>query len=158
MSGIVEEGLGIPVPGRGRFLSRSGGEILEGASWHEVEIASESADQVVQVGEKIIIEEGGFVNRMFDSRAGLPGANVSGPIGRSFSPGSGIPTTASEGIKQRGLNVFYPNNAQEAIIYRAKEAIPAVQRTSIGGTAPEILIEPQHWSKLEVVRQFSVIP
>ncbi len=39
---IVEEGLGIPVPGKGRFLSRSGGEILEGATWHEVEVASES--------------------------------------------------------------------------------------------------------------------
>jgi len=79
-------------------------------------------------------------------------------LGRSFSPGSGIPTTASEGIQQRGLNMFYPNNAQEAIIYRAKESIPAIQRTSIGGTAPEILIEPQYLDKLDFVRQFSVTP
>ena len=36
---IVEQGVGIPVPGRGRFVSRSGGEILEGATWHEVSVA-----------------------------------------------------------------------------------------------------------------------
>jgi len=115
-----------------------------------------TSGEIVYVGERAVIQEGQFVNRMFDSRYGQVDANVSGPLGRSFSPGSGIPTTAREGIQQRGLNMFYPNNAQEAIIYRVKEPVPAIKRTSIGGTVVEILIEPQHWDKLEVMRQFSV--
>ena len=112
--------------------------------------------QMVHVGERVTVQEGQFVNRVFDSRAGQAGANVSGPLGRSFSPGSGVPTTASEAIQQRGLNIFYPNNAQEAIIMRANGNIPAIQRTSIGGTTPELLIEPQYWNQLETVRQFSL--
>lgn len=37
---IVDEGLGIPVPGRGKSVGMSAGEILEGATWHEVEVVS----------------------------------------------------------------------------------------------------------------------
>jgi hypothetical protein len=47
-------------------------------------------------------------------------------------------------------------NAQEAIIFRALEDIPALRRTSIGGTLPEILIDPRFFDRLETVRQFSL--
>ena len=60
-----------------------------------------------------IVRKGQFVNRAFDSRAGTPGARVSGPLGRSFSPGSGVPTTAQETIVQRGLDLFSTNNAEK---------------------------------------------
>ena len=50
------------------------------------------------------IKAGEFVNRVFDSNYGkLEG--VSGPLGRSFSPGSGINTTAKENIIERGLDI-----------------------------------------------------
>ena len=117
---------------------------------------AQDSGQMVHVGERVTVQVGQFVNRVFDSRAGQAGANVSGPLGRSFSPGSGVPTTASEAIQQRGLNLFYPNNAQEAIIMRARENIPAVQRISIGGATPELLIEPQYWNRLETVWRFSL--
>ncbi len=104
-----------------------------------------------------VIRRGEFVNRMYDSNFGnVP--NVSGPLGRSFTPGSGVPTTAAEGIEQRGLNIYSPNNAQEAIIYRAMDNIPATSRMSIGGTIPEVIIEPQYWNSLNPVCQYLVIP
>jgi hypothetical protein len=108
------------------------------------------------VGERTVIQKGEFVNRVYDSRFGQSSIRVSGPLGRAFSPGSGVPTTAAEAIEQRGLNIFYPNNAQEAIIYRAKSNIPCIKRTSIGGKASEILVEPRYWDQLEVVRRFSL--
>jgi YD repeat-containing protein len=104
-----------------------------------------------------IVRRGEFVNRMYDSGY-APGAGVSGPLGRSFAPGSGVSTTAAEGIQDRGLGVFYPNNAQQAIMYRATENIPASSRTSIGGTTPEIIIEPAHFPALQPVHQFPVVP
>jgi RHS repeat-associated protein len=106
--------------------------------------------------EVITIKKGEFVNRVFDSRAGQVGSKVSGPLGRSFSPGSGVPTTDTEAIKQRGLNVFYPNNAKEAIIFRSRNDIPAIKRISIGGTEVELLIESKYLNELEKIRQFSL--
>ena len=105
-----------------------------------------------------VVRRGEFVNRMYDSRFGST-QSVSGPLGRSFSPGSGVPTTASEGISQRGLNIYSQNNAQQAIIYRATKNIPATSRVSISGTAPEIIIEPEYWKYLSPVRrQYPVVP
>lgn len=111
---------------------------------------------LVHVGERGVIQQGEFVNRVFDSRYRELGSEVSGPLGRSFTPGSGVPTTAAEATSQRGLGIYYPNNAQEAIIYRAKSDIPTINRTSLGGTAPESLIDRQYWDQLEVIRQFSL--
>ena len=103
-----------------------------------------------------IVRKGQFVNRAFDSRAGTPGARVSGPLGRSFSPGSGVPTTAQETIVQRGLDLFSTNNAEEAIIFRAKGNLPATRRTAIGGTEPELVIEPTEFGSLEEIIRFPV--
>ena len=44
---IVEEGLGIPVLGKRRFVSRSGGEIPEGATWHDVKVVSERSPIII---------------------------------------------------------------------------------------------------------------
>jgi RHS repeat-associated protein len=111
---------------------------------------------LVHVGERGVIRQGEFVNRVFDSRYQELGSEVSGPLGRSFTPGSGVPTTAAEATAQRGLGIYYPNNAQEAIIYRAKSDIPTINRTSLGGTAAESLIDRQYWDQLEVIRRFSL--
>ncbi len=83
---------------------------------------------------------------------------VSGPLGRSFSPGSGVPTTAAEAIEQRGLMIYNTNNAERALIYRATENIPTTVRTSLGGTAPELLIDPAYFNSLKPVSQFPVVP
>lgn len=112
--------------------------------------------QIVSVGEVGVLRQGSFVNRVYDSRFGQAGAQVSGPLGRSFTPGSGVPTTAGEAIQQRGLNLFYPNNAERAVIYRATGDIPTINRTSIGGSAPETLIDPRYFDQLERVRDFSL--
>lgn len=133
--------------GSASLLKRGGGS----TTWPTVRNGD-----LIAVGENSIVKKGDFVNRVFDSRYGQSGANVSGPLGRSFSPGSGVPTTATEAIEQRGLNMFYPNNAREAIIYRAKRDIPVLQRDSIGGTKPEVLIGPKYWDQLEPFRRFSL--
>jgi hypothetical protein len=112
--------------------------------------------QIVPVGEVGVLRQGSFVNRVYDSRFGDAGAQVSGPLGRSFTPGSGVPTTAAEAIQQRGLNLFYTNNAERAVIYRATGDIPTINRTSIGGSAPETLIDPRYFDQLEKVREFSL--
>lgn len=104
-----------------------------------------------------VVRQGEFLNRVFDSRF-VFGADVSGPLGRSFALGSGVPTTANEAILQRGLNIFFSNNAQEAIIYRATGNIPGTLRMSIGGTAPEVLIGPSFYSSLEPIVQCPLVP
>ena len=102
------------------------------------------------------IKAGEFVNRVFDSNYGkLEG--VSGPLGRSFSPGSGINTTAKENIIERGLDIYNTNNAEIGIVYRVTEDIPAIARTALDGTAKEILIEPEYWGRLEKVFDFPII-
>jgi len=103
-----------------------------------------------------VVRSGDFVNRLFDSS--YPAEGVSGPLGSSFSPGSGVPTTADVGLSDRGLNLFAPNNGEQAIIYQATENIPATFRTSIGGTAPELLISPNNFPSLQPVFEFPVTP
>jgi RHS repeat-associated protein len=134
---VASEAGGILGPsGPGQFILRSEASVFETAT---------------------VVRRGEFLNRVFDSRF-VSGADVSGPLGRSFAPGSGVPTTASEAILQRGLNIFYPNNAQEAIIYRATGNIPGTLRMSIGGTTPEILINPSFYGSLEPITQYPLIP
>jgi len=76
-------------------------------------------------------------------------------MGGSFSPGSTLPTSASQTIIDRGLN--WPgvvNNAEMGVIYRANQNLPATFRTSLGGTAPEVLIAPAYRSGLQQVGGF----
>ncbi len=137
-------------------LSVGGGGVAAVRHADDLYDVAKKGGKVVHVGRPTVVKKGEFVNRLYDSRHGQAGANVSGPLGRSFSPGSGISTTAAEGAKERGLNIFYPNNAEKAIIFRAKSDIPAFERTAIRGSAPETLIEPRFFDQLEVVRQFSL--
>jgi hypothetical protein len=103
-----------------------------------------------------VVRQGEYVNRVYDSNYGdTPGA--SGPMGGSFSPGSGVPTTATEAIADRGLSYANQNNAQQAVVYQATGNIPATQTTSLGGTAPEIQISQQNQSLLTPVAQFPVV-
>jgi hypothetical protein len=76
-----------------------------------------------------VVRNGEFVNRVYDSSYVVIDG-VSGPLGRSFSPGSGIPTTAEETIVDRGLQIFNTYNAQNVIIYRGTNNIPATFRIS----------------------------
>lgn len=115
-----------------------------------------SSTALLPVGERSVLRQGEFAHRVFDSRYRQLGSQVSGPLGRSFSPGSGVPTTAAEATSTRGLGIFYPNNASEAVIFRAKTDIPIISRTAIGGTDPEILIEPQYWDQLELMLQYTL--
>jgi hypothetical protein len=99
---------------------------------------------------------GQFVNRVYDSRYGVV-EGVSGPLGKSFSPGSGIPTTATEAIAERGLGVYNTNNAEMGVVYRALKNIPAEARTSLEGTAPELLINSRFFKYLEKVFEHPVV-
>lgn len=104
-----------------------------------------------------VVRRGEFVNRVYDSGYGtIPG--VSGPLGQSFSPGSGVPTTAGQAILDRGLMIYNTNNAQQAVVYQPTRNIPAISRTSLGGTAPELLINPSYFGSLNLVAQYPVIP
>jgi hypothetical protein len=119
--------------GPGQFVLRSGQGSLETAG---------------------VVRSGGELNRVFDSRWQL-GRPYSQPMGGSFSPGSTLPTSASQTIVDRGLN--WPgvvNNAELGIVYRANQNLPATFRTSLGGTAPEILIAPAYRSGLQQIGGF----
>lgn len=102
------------------------------------------------------IKAGEFINRVYDSNYGLI-EGVSGPLGRSFSPGSGVSTTAKENIIERGLDIFNTNNAEMGVVYRVTEDIPATSRIAIEGTVDELLIEPEYWEKLEKVFEFPIV-
>ena len=112
-------------------------------------------NELMQIGEVSTLRKGEFANRVYDSRA-APGVPVSGKLGRSFTPGSGVPTTAGEAVQNRGLNIFFPNNAERAVIFRAKSDIPIIHRTSIGGSDAEILIDPKYFDQLEIFREYSL--
>jgi RHS repeat-associated protein len=148
---VVEKGAKLASPYVGKFASKVLGALEKNA----VKSSPESS-QIVSVGENGVLKAGQFANRVFDSRAGQPGIKVSGPLGRSMTPGTGVPTTAAEAIERRGLNLFSANNAERAAIYQAKSDIPTIERAAIGGTDPEILIDPKYFDQLELVRSFDL--
>ncbi|MGI8604873.1 MAG: hypothetical protein ACR2OZ_18035 [Verrucomicrobiales bacterium] len=76
-------------------------------------------------------------------------------MGGSFSPESTLPTSASQTIIDRGLNwLGVVNNAELGVSYRAGQNLPVTLRTSLGGTAPEVLIAPPYRSGLQQVGGF----
>ncbi len=120
--------------GPGQFVLRSGQGTLERAG-------------VVRTDREL--------NRLFDSRWQL-GRPYSQPMGGSFSPGSSLPSSASQAIISRGLN-YSPsivNNAELGVVYRANQNIPATFRTSLGGTDPEIMIMEQYRHYLQRIGNF----
>jgi len=107
----------------------------------------------------VVLREGQYVNRVWDSRW-TEGSIYSGPRGGSYSPDGALPIDASTAIESRGLdmpNVF--NNAERGGIYEVTSDIPAIFRTSIGGTEPELFIQPQYRQFLNLIDEsISTIP
>ena len=129
---VAKSGAILGPEGPGQFVMRGGGTI-------------ESAG---------VVRTGSELNRVFDSRWQF-GRPYSQPMGGSFSPGSTLPTSASQAIFDRGLN--WPgvvNNAELGVIYKANRNLPATFRTSLGGTAPEIKVLEQYRSSLKPVGGF----
>jgi RHS repeat-associated protein len=117
-----------------------------------------SGRTVKQVGEAVeetqgVLQSGQHVNRVWDSRW-TPGSDYSGPYGGSYTPGATLPPDAPTAVTTRGLDLpGVMNNAGKAGIYRVTKDIPAVFRTSIGGTAPEIYVAPEHRRFLELIEE-----
>lgn len=125
----------------------------------------EGASQFLMRGPQGIFQTAGVVragdtlNRVFDTRwqFGLP---VSQPMGGSFAPGHDMPSSAAIAIAERGLTAWprAVNNAQLGVVWQATQNIPATFRTSIGGTAPEVLIGNSFRNHLSQVSGYISIP
>ena len=102
---------------------------------------------------RVVLKPGDQLNRVWDSRW-TPGSTYSGPYGGSYTPGAALPADANTAVVTRGLDLpGVMNNAQRGGIYRVTHEIPAVFRTSIGGTAPEIYVAPEHRKFLELIEE-----
>jgi RHS repeat-associated protein len=121
----------------GQVLGFAATGMLEGAG---VTITAEGALTTpgsVPLGfTRLELQEGSFVNRVYDS-SGAPG--TSRLFGQSFSPGSGLPTDAASAITSRGLNPAI-DNAQLGGVFRINQSMTVYQGTALGGTAPELFI------------------
>jgi RHS repeat-associated protein len=103
----------------------------------------------------IILKQGQYINRVWDSRW-TEGSAFSGPIGGSYSPKGALPINAATGIETRGLNIpGVLNNAERGGVFDVVRDTPAMLRTSIRGTEPELLIAPQYRQNL-ILQESSV--
>jgi RHS repeat-associated protein len=111
------------------------------------------------VGEQpYVVQDGEFVNRVYDSRATETLSEYSPLKGGSYCPGGAQgPLSASLETINRGLT-NPPNNAQCGAVFQATQNIPAILRTSIGGTSPEIVINSYFWDYLKVFNTFKNNP
>jgi hypothetical protein len=100
------------------------------------------------------VSKGDLLNRVYDSRATVPSNGYSGLQGLSYCPGGvETPLSASQEIISRGLDSNV-NNAQLGAVFEATQDIQATLRTSIGGTAREILIDRTSIDYLRVINTF----
>jgi RHS repeat-associated protein len=100
---------------------------------------------------RVVLKEGEYINRVWDSRW-TPGSQYSGPFGGSYSPNGALPINASTAIEGRGLNIpGVLNNAQRGGVYSVTRDIPATLRSSIKGTDPEIVIDPEYRKYLDLL-------
>jgi len=98
---------------------------------------------------KVRLKQGGMMNRNWDSEW-MTQPGKSGPIGGSYAPGSSLPMDSETAIRTRGLDIpGVQNNAKVGGVFTVKEEIPAIYRTSIGGTTPEIYIEPRYRTSIQ---------
>jgi hypothetical protein len=75
-------------------------------------------------------------------------------MGGSWCPGDELPSSASEAIATRGLDIpGVQNNARLGIVVEATETIPVTTRTSVGGTAPEVMVPKKLREILKVIRE-----
>ena len=63
MKEVVEEVIGVPLPTKPKFHSRSGGQILEGATWDKIAIAPKSALQFGSDGLVLGLNKGGSLQQ-----------------------------------------------------------------------------------------------
>ena len=100
-----------------------------------------------------ILKEGDLINRVWDSRW-TPGSKYSGPYGGSYSPTGSLPNNAVDAINSKGLNVpGVLNNAERGAIYEVSGDTPVIFRTSIGGSAPEIVVAPGQRGTLRLIEE-----
>jgi len=74
-----------------------------------------------------------------------PGSSYSGPFWKQLFTKCCTSNKIEIGSIDRGLNIQeWLNNSQVGGIYQATQSFPAILRTSIQGTEPEILIDQQY--------------
>jgi RHS repeat-associated protein len=115
----------------------------------EVTSVATAAEDLAAEETPVIIKEGSLINRVWDS-GWEEGSSLSGPFGGSYAPGGALPINADTAIIDRGL-VGFPNNAQMGAVYEVTGDIPAILRTSIGGTEPELVIAPEFRDALQIL-------
>ena len=88
----------------------------------------------------IQIPSGFSLNRTFNSGYRL--GSGSGPMGGSFALGNTLPSSASQGIVERGLNLpGIVNDSELGMVYQTTTSISATYyQTALGGTKPEVYI------------------
>jgi hypothetical protein len=109
---------------------------------------------------QITLNQGSLINRVWDSRW-AEGEQYSQPMGGSFSPEGALPINANVAIETRGLSDIPEviNNAQQGGVFSVTTDIPATLKTSIGGTEPELYIQPQYRQYLNLIEESrSTIP
>lgn len=133
----------------------------EARAGNQVEALLPNVEQRVAAEEtQITLNQGNLVNRVWDSRW-AEGGQYSQPMGGSFSPGGALPINAGVAIETRGLSGIPQviNNAQQGGVFNVTADIPATLRTSIGGTEPELYIQPQYRQYLNLIEESrSIIP
>ena len=110
--------------------------------------AGKEAAAAVAEEVSVSLKPGTLLNRVWDSRYKV-GSGYAGPKGGSCTPGGFLPISAEAATADRGLGGW--NNGQMGAVFQVMEYIPAVSRTSIGGTAPEVFIAPTYYGSLQMV-------
>jgi hypothetical protein len=65
-----------------------------------------------------------------------------------------LPINSNVAISTRGLNIDgVVNNAQMGAVYRVLKNIPAVLRSSLGGTGPEFFVEEEYRQYLQILEE-----
>lgn len=105
-----------------------------------------------RLGETAVqLKKGDLINRVWDSRW-TPRSQYSGPFGGSYSPTGSLQINSAEAAASRGLTVSgVLNNGQRGAIYEVTRDTAAVLRTSIGGTADELVIAPRDRGALRLI-------
>lgn len=118
-------------------------------------IGNSGPNGFVLVGEgslhsTVAVRNGSLVNRVYDSGFAT-NPRAAQPLGRYFGEGGAIPSSASEAITSRGLNLpGIINDARMGAAYRANTNIPALRGPAAGGTGSELIIEPSNFRHLQL--------
>ena len=96
MKEVVEEVIGVPLPTKPKFHSRSGGQILEGATWDKIAIASKNLPSTLRQttpGEKFLRYESGHPRySKVTPEGGLKPGTYTAPGSEGVLPKSQLPS------------------------------------------------------------------